>query len=134
MFGSHTTWQLRRWRSPFTSTRHSKHVPIPQSGARGSPETDVLHAAPASKTATAAVDPLDTATRTPFTKTVKLSGMNLRSHLPRWQIRFHRNRSVTLQNVRADQFRRRQRSCDAQALMAGRNEKRWIVEQRPHKR
>jgi hypothetical protein len=48
-------------------TRHSKHVPIPQSGPRGWPETEVRLTPSESKTATTAVDPCGTFTSRPFT-------------------------------------------------------------------
>ena len=36
----HTVWQARRMR-PWMRTRHSWHTPMPHSGARGSPATEV---------------------------------------------------------------------------------------------
>jgi hypothetical protein len=38
--GLHTIWQLRSWGRPSMATRHSKQMPIPQSGARASPVTE----------------------------------------------------------------------------------------------
>ena len=51
-------------------TRHSKQIPIPHNGPRGSPFTDVLHARPAIVTATATVAPNGTDTCEPFTVNV----------------------------------------------------------------
>jgi len=48
-------------------TRHSKQIPIPHKGPRGSPVTDVLHGKPAMATATATVAPCGTDTLRPFT-------------------------------------------------------------------
>jgi hypothetical protein len=81
MLGSHNTWQLRRCGSPLISTRHSKHVPMPQRGPRGSPETEVRQAAPEINKATTAVAPAGTTTATPFTVTSMFSGMYFR-HVP----------------------------------------------------
>ncbi len=105
---SHNTWQLRTCFTPSISTRHSKHVPMPQNGARGSPETDVLQALSASKTATAAVERAGTAIDRPSTCTVTISVVNFRIHSPRRQIRLPRNRGRALGYPRAYQLRRRQ--------------------------
>src|ERR1051325_10507245 len=54
MPGSHTIWQLLQCGVPLIVTRHSKQMPIPQSGPRGSPVTEVRQGCPASIKATAA--------------------------------------------------------------------------------
>src|SRR5579859_2937580 len=53
MASSQRIWQLRRCGSPLIVVRHSKQMPIPQSGARGPPVTDVLAGASANASATA---------------------------------------------------------------------------------
>jgi hypothetical protein len=67
---SHKTWQLRTCGVPAIDTRHSKQIPIPQTGHRGSPVTDVRQASPVRTTATATVEPADTANCLPFNVTV----------------------------------------------------------------
>src|SRR5271170_4384083 len=121
MFASQSTWQLRRCGSPLIATRHSKHVPMPQSGERGWPETEARQVAPEARqvapearTATATVAPARTLTGFPFTRTITDSDMRLRSHLPRGQIRLNGNRRALAENLRADQFGRREGSSDAQ--------------------
>jgi len=52
------------------ATRHSKQIPMPQRGPRGSPLTDVRQACPAITIATATVAPEGTRTGVPFTVTV----------------------------------------------------------------
>ena len=66
---SHKVWQLRQWAFPLMATLHSKQIPIPHSGPRGSPLTEVRHAFPASRTAVVTVAPEGTVTGTPFTVT-----------------------------------------------------------------
>ena len=59
-------------------TRHSKQIPIPHKGARGSPATEVRVVAPAIITAAATVVPGLTAMGAPFTVSVServVSGM-----------------------------------------------------------
>ena len=43
MAGSHGIWQLRQCGIPLIVTRHSKQMPIPHKGPRGSPVTEILH-------------------------------------------------------------------------------------------
>jgi len=53
--------QLRWCGMPSIVTRHSKQMPIPQSGPRGSPETDLLKAVePSARIAAATVVPSST--------------------------------------------------------------------------
>lgn len=58
-------------------TRHSKQVPMPQSGARGSPLTERRETHPASATATATVEPIGADTGLPFTDSASCSGMGV---------------------------------------------------------
>src|SRR5277367_1861966 len=95
---------------------------MPQSGERGWPETETRQVAPEARTATATVAPASTLTGFPFTRTVTDSGMRLRSQLPRRQIRLNGDRRALAENLRADQFGRREGSSDAQAFMAGRDQ------------
>jgi len=50
--------------------RHSKQMPIPHSGPRGSPPVEIRHACPAMATATATVAPAGTDKVNPFTVSV----------------------------------------------------------------
>lgn len=56
------------------ATRHSRQMPMPQSGPRASPVTDARQGCPAIITATATVVPAGTATWWPFTVKVRESG------------------------------------------------------------
>jgi hypothetical protein len=47
--------------------RHSKQMPMPQSGVLGSPATEILAGAPAMSAATAALVPFATSIVLPFT-------------------------------------------------------------------
>jgi hypothetical protein len=67
---SHAIWQLRACGRPLIVRRHSKQIPIPHNGPRGSPLTDLRHTCPAMTTATATVAPATTVTGEPFTRTV----------------------------------------------------------------
>jgi hypothetical protein len=67
---SHTIWQLLQCGVPLIDTRHSKQIPIPHNGPRGSPLTDLRHACPAIATATATVAPAITVAGEPFTLNV----------------------------------------------------------------
>src|ERR1041385_8494953 len=87
MPGSHNTWQLRRCGFPLTITRHSKQIPIPHSGPRGSPFTETRHACPAIITAAATVAPEATTTCAPLTVTVTWLGMGKLLRHPRRQVR-----------------------------------------------
>jgi len=51
-------------------TRHSKQIPMPHNGPRGSPFTEVRHACPVIVMATATVVPGSIAIGNPFTVTV----------------------------------------------------------------
>src|SRR5580693_7776116 len=132
IFASHITWQLRWWIWPLISTRHSKQVPIPQSGARGWPETDARQTPVESSTATATVDPAATSTGVPFTRTVRVSDMRFDlcfdDHLSRRQIRLGRNRGSFAEHLRANQLAGCQRSGDPQSFMTGRDVQSWIFE------
>ena len=75
MPGSHRIWQLRQCGIPLMTTRHSKQMPIPHKGPRGSPVTDVRHDCPAIIVATATVAPEGTVTGAPFTIKVIELGM-----------------------------------------------------------
>lgn len=58
-------------------TRHSKQIPMPQRGPRGSPETDRRNVrSPAIMIAAATVVPLGTSTGLPLTESRTGSGMN----------------------------------------------------------
>jgi len=44
MTGSQSSWQVRVWGIPFTVARHSKQMPMAQSGPRVSPPTEAAFA------------------------------------------------------------------------------------------
>jgi hypothetical protein len=52
------------------ATRHSKQMPMPHTGPRGSPVTDLRHAFPAIAIATATMAPEGTVTGAPSTVSV----------------------------------------------------------------
>jgi hypothetical protein len=91
MPGSTMIWQLRQCGVPLIVTRHSKQIPIPHSGPRGSPATDVRHACPAIVIATATVAPSGTDTAEPFT--ISVTSLDTSNFLEntRWQVRIGRN-------------------------------------------
>jgi hypothetical protein len=70
MPSSHNTWQLRQCTCPSMVTRHSKQIPMPHEGPRGSPLIEVRQACPAIIMATATVEADGTTTDAPFTVTV----------------------------------------------------------------
>ena len=129
MSGSHRIWQLRQWDTPLIDTRHSKQIPIPHSGPRGSPLTDVLQASPAIATATATVAPGRTLTLVPFTVTVTEPGPQLVPELspelgmngllpgPRRQVGFNGNFGFRPGNLIHQDSRCCQRSRDSEPLM-----------------
>src|SRR5581483_6863953 len=103
-------------------TRHSKQMPMPHNGPRGSPVTDVLHGAPTRATATATVAPRGTETLRPLTVRFTESGMGDLPGGARWQVgldgnfRFHSGDAV-------DEDARSSYGCgDSQAFMACREE------------
>jgi hypothetical protein len=57
MSDSHKIWQLLQWGLPLMFTRHSKQMPIPHKGPRGSPLTEIRQACPAITIAAATVAP-----------------------------------------------------------------------------
>jgi hypothetical protein len=66
-------WQVRRWGTPFTVARHSMQMPMPQSGARGSPLTEKRHGSLAFVTAAATLVPPLTRILLPLTVMGKAS-------------------------------------------------------------
>src|SRR6185437_10257601 len=106
----------RTWGWPSTATRHSKQIPMPQSGPRSSPDTERRNPErPASKTAAATVEPRGTRTVTPFTFICTASRMG-HLHAAAGRIRFERNGGSALQKLVEQQAAGGQRSGDAQAL------------------
>ncbi len=85
------------------ATRHSKQIPIPHRGPRGSPLTEVRHTAPASRTAVVTVAPEGTDTGTPFTVTVISLTMGHHFGRTRRQERFNRNLRFCTRNVIGEQ-------------------------------
>jgi hypothetical protein len=100
--------------------RHSKQIPIPHKGPRGSPVTDILQACPAIMIATATVAPAGTSTGTPFTTTVIWSDVRMFLGRSTRQVRFDGDLGSRAGNVIHQNARGRERGRDSQALVAGR--------------
>src|SRR5689334_16672404 len=112
-------WQLRTWSWPSTATRHSKQIPMPQSGPRSSPDTERRKPErPASKTAAATVEPRGTRTVTPFTFICTASRMG-HLHIAAGRIRLDGDSGRALQKLVEQQTTGGQRSGDAQTFVAG---------------
>jgi hypothetical protein len=73
MCGAQTSWQVRICATPFTVARHSMQMPMPHSGARGSPCTEKRHGSLAIMMAAATLVPAATDTAMPFTVIEKVS-------------------------------------------------------------
>src|SRR6266498_5763553 len=101
------------------TTRHSKQMPMPHNGPRGSPVTEVLHALPAIAIATATVTPTGTTTRPPSTVIVISLGMD--GFLPhsRRQIWLNRNLRLRSHDLIRKKASCRQRCRDSQPLVPG---------------
>src|SRR5438105_2317892 len=102
------------------STRHSKQIPIPHNGPRGSPVTEFRQCIPATVTAMATVAPRATETLRPFTIRVICSGMQV-LHAPDagGQIRLDRDLGRPSRNLCDQQPRGCERSCNTQTFMPG---------------
>src|SRR4029077_8105991 len=87
MLASHKSWQVLECDVPLTTARHSKQIPIPHKGPRGSPITELRQGCPAITIATATVAPAGTETDDPFTRTVNSLSMGVLLCSPRRQIR-----------------------------------------------
>jgi hypothetical protein len=85
---SHRIWQVRRCGIPFTTARHSKQTPMPQSAPRGSPVTDIRLGRSASNMAAATVVPRATRLVAPLIFTERSSNMSqpCRFHESRRQV------------------------------------------------
>src|SRR5262245_59984687 len=96
-------------------TRHSKQIPIPQSGPRGSPLTDLRNIeAPAAVTAAETMLPAGTLTGTPLIVRAIVSCMRFS---PR-EIRLDRNGRTTMQDLVGHQFSCCQRVSDSQPFVS----------------
>lgn len=104
---------------PLIVMRHSKQIPIPQSGPRGAPPTDTRHGCPASIAAAATVVPGSTSTVTPLTVRDRL-GMGMLHSDPGWQIRLNGNFWFRTRYLIDENTRSSERSGDAKALVASR--------------
>ena len=81
-------------------TRHSKQIPMPHSGPRGSPVTERRKLEiPHCRTAAATVVPDSTATAIPFTETWMISGIHMLPRATRRQIGFNGNSGATTDNL-----------------------------------
>ena len=104
MSGSHKIWQLLQWGLPLMFTRHSKQMPIPHRGPRGSPLTDVRHLLPANAMATATVAPAGTERAWPFTLMMISLGMRIFTGNARRQIRFDGDLRLGTCDLIGDEF------------------------------
>ena len=84
------SWQVRCWVCPSTVARHSKQIPIPQTGPRSSPWTERLKPARVVRIAAATVVPACTFTSAPSMVIFTKSGMG-RLAEPCREIRGDRN-------------------------------------------
>jgi len=77
-------------------TQHSKQIPMPQSGARGAPLTDLRKAVtPASATAVETMAPAGAVTTTPLTVSFTVSDMRRLLEMAAGQVRLDGNRGGT---------------------------------------
>src|SRR6185312_17102476 len=102
-------------------TRHSKQMPIPQTGPRHSPVTERLKPAVSDcRMAAATVVPGSTSTGDSSIEIHTSSAMDCDVALN--GIRLRRNGGRAAHQLIDQQPRRRQRGCDAQSFMSGRRE------------
>src|SRR5215472_1641433 len=97
--------------------RHSKQIPIPHSGPRGAPVTEVRQACRARTAAAAAVVPGGTSTATPLTLSRSRLGMDVLLSGSGRKIRLQRNLRLLAGQLIGQKVRSAQRSCDAEALV-----------------
>src|SRR5215213_9752569 len=115
-----TVWQLRQCCSPSIVTRHSKQIPIPHNGPRGSPVTERRNACvPVFRIAADTMLPPGISTETPLTTSVTVSGMHRLLCHSRGQVRRDWNRSFAIHDLRNKQFRGSERGRDTEALVTG---------------
>jgi hypothetical protein len=95
-----TSMQLRWCGTPLTVTLHSMQMPMPQSGARVSPETEKRQGSSAIRTAAATLAPAAMQTGLPFTVMEISWAFNLPSScLQSWRPRDHRPIEATESNT-----------------------------------
>src|SRR6476469_1622254 len=115
-------------------TRHSKQIPMLHSTLRGCPVTEILQAVFASITATATVVPGKTATGTAFTVSTICSGMSHPRENTRREERLYRNHRFPIRDLVNQKPCRRERSCDAQALVSGGEPDGFVIRPRADQR
>ena len=115
------------------ATRHSKQMPIPHNGPRGSPVTDFRQACPAIAIATATVAP-GGATTAAVHGQRHGSGMDVLLRKPRRQIWFDRNRWLPTCDLVGHQARGSQRGGNSQSFVTGRQKQCGISRRRPDER
>src|SRR5689334_25441715 len=94
---------------------------MPHNGPRGSPVTERRNAVtPVLRIAADTMLPAGIVTETPLTTTVTVSGMQRLLRHARGEIRFDRNRSLAIHDLRDEQPRRAERSRDTQPFVPGR--------------
>src|SRR5262249_49459378 len=130
MSASQGIWQVLEWGIPLTMARHSKHIPMPQSAARGSPVTDVRQGCPAIAIATATVEPAGTAIDCPLTRTVRSLNMDVLLCRPREQVRLHRNLRGCACHLVDQNSGSSERCGYAEAFVAGRQKNRLATRTR----
>src|SRR5882762_1010966 len=126
MPGSHRIWQLRQWGFPLIVTRHSKQMPIPQSGPRGWPLTEIRQDCAATAAATATVEPEATSTGTPLTLKLRL-GMHMLLGRSGGQVRLDRDLGFRAGNLVHQNPRGPQRGRDAQPLVTSRQKQGLVI-------
>src|SRR5690349_12332912 len=100
-----TVWQLRQCCSPSIVTRHSKQIPIPHNGPRGSPVTDRRNACvPVLRIAADTMLPAGISTETPLTTSVTVSGMHRLLYHSRGQIRRDGDCCFAIQDLRDEEL------------------------------
>jgi len=119
MSGSHKIWHVLECGIPLTTARHSKQIPIPHKGPRGSPVTELRQGCPAITIATATVAPAGTETDAPFTRTVNSLGIGIFFCRPRRQIRLESDLRFRAHHLIHQNPRGSKRCRNSQTFMPG---------------
>src|SRR5690348_17185088 len=114
-------WQARQCGRPSIVTRHSKQMPIPQSGPRGSPVTDRRNVEiPASAMAVETSEPAGTLIARPSTVSLTgpESGMMRLRYGSGGQVGVGGDRTRGVQQLGGDELGRAERGGDAESFVA----------------
>src|SRR6266576_246474 len=126
MSGSHKSWQVLECGIPLTTARHSKQIPMPHKGPRGSAITELRQGCPAITIATATVAPAGTETDTPFTRTMNSLGMGVFLCRPRRKIRLDSDLRFRARHLIYEKPRGSKRCRNSQAFVTGRKKHRFV--------